>query len=109
VDDPVINKTATLAVWRCAELVDDMCYIILPVAAFVLLVWSSAAALFGLWSTDWFVGDNIHMGIASGCPASDSVTVPFNIPSQAGNPSSNSTITFCDSVKWYVLPAIPFI
>lgn len=67
-----------------------MCYIILPIAAFVLLLWSSAAAVFGLWSTDWFVGDNIHMGIASGCPGSDSVTVPFTIPSAA---SGAGTVT----------------
>lgn len=60
-----------------------MCYIILPSAAFVLLLWSTAASIIGLFSTDWFVGNGLRYGIATGCPQTDSVTVPFVIP--AGN------------------------
>ena len=58
-----------------------MCYLVLPTAAFVLLLWSTAASIVGLFSTDWFVGNGLHYGIATGCPQTDSVTVPFVIPS----------------------------
>lgn len=68
-----------------------MCYIILPAAAFVLVLWSSVAAIAGLWSTDWFVGNGLHYGIASGCPDVDSVTVPFNIPSSVDDTASTTT------------------
>ena len=69
-----------------------MCYVILPTIAFVLLLWSSAAPLFGLFSTDWFVGENgLHYGIASGCPSTDSITIPFVIPSAETSSSSSGS------------------